>query len=201
MEIRSFELRAADGEDFVLEGTAVSYDCLSQELSDFRGGSFRERIMPGTFTRSLKSGADVKFLFNHDPNYLLGRTKSGTLQLQDTPTGLRFKCQLDPNNTDHQNVYRMVKRRDLSECSFAFVPSASGQTYDQVTENGKRFTRRTVTDADLFDCSTVVDAAYNAPGATSVNARSTDAAIDAYHRRRAAEIGREIAAADKTAHK
>ena len=36
MEIRSFELRAADGEDFVLEGTAVSYDCLSQELSDFR---------------------------------------------------------------------------------------------------------------------------------------------------------------------
>jgi Escherichia/Staphylococcus phage prohead protease len=199
-EIRSFELRAADGVDFVLEGTAVSYDCLSQELSDFRG-SFRERIMPGAFTRSLKEGADVKCLFNHDQNFLLGRTKSGTLQLQDTPKGLRFRCQLDQNNSTHRDIYASVKRRDLSECSFAFIPTQGGDTYDQVTENGKRFRRRTVTDADLFDCSVVVSPAYNAPGATSVDARNTDAALDAYHRRRAAEIGREIAAADKAAHK
>lgn len=192
-EIRSFELRAADGEDFVLEGTAVSYDCLSQELSDFRG-SFRERIMPGAFTRSLKEGADVKCLFNHDQNFLLGRTKSGTLQLQDTPKGLRFRCQLDQNNSTHRDVYASVKRRDLSSCSFAFRPTQDGETYDEVTQNGKRFKRRTVTDADLFDCSIVVDPAYNAPGATSVDARNMDAAIDAANRAAAERIGREIEA-------
>ncbi len=74
--IRSFELRAAADDDFALEGTAISYDTLSQDV-----GGFRERIMPGAFTRSLKEGADVKCLMNHDPNFLLGRTKSGTLQL------------------------------------------------------------------------------------------------------------------------
>jgi HK97 family phage prohead protease len=194
-ETRSFELRAAAAEDFVLEGTAVSYDCLSQDV-----GGFFERIMPGAFTRSLKAGQDTKCLLNHDANVVLGRTKSGTLQLQDTPTGLRFRCQLDRNNSTHRDIYASVKRKDLSECSFAFVIAPGGDTFDEVTQNGKRFMRRTVTDvAELRDIAIVTYPAYNATGATSVDARSTDAAIDAYHRRRAAEIGREIAA-DK-AHK
>jgi HK97 family phage prohead protease len=194
-EKRLFELRAA-AEDFVLEGTAVSYDCLSQDL-----GGFRERIMPGAFTRSIKQGADVKCLFNHDPNFLLGRTKSDTLQLQDTPTGLRFRCALDRNSSAHRDIYASVKRRDLSECSFAFTIPQGGDVFDQVMESGKRFTRRTVNEAALLDVSVVVSPAYDAPGSTSVDARNTDAALDAYHRRRAAEIGREIAAADRAAHK
>lgn len=192
-EIRSFELRAAADDDFVLEGIAISYDCLSQELSGFRG-SFRERIMPGAFTRSLKQGADVKCLMNHDANFLLGRTKSGTLQLTDSRTGLGFRCQLDRNISMHRDIYASVRRRDLSSCSFAFIPTEGGDTYDEVMQNGKRFKRRTVTDADLFDCSIVVDPAYNAPGATSVNARTADAAIDDANRARCAAIGREIEA-------
>lgn len=186
-EIRSFELRAA--EDFVLEGTAISYDCLSQDL-----GGFRERIMPGAFARSLKSGADVKALFNHDRNYLLGRTKSGTLQLKDSRTGLGFRCQLDRNHSVHRDIYASVKRRDLSECSFAFIIAPGGQSLDEVTQNGKRFMRRTVTDADLDDVSIVVSPAYNSPGATSVDARNADAAIDAANRATAERIGREIEA-------
>lgn len=187
-EKRSFELRAA-AEDYVLEGTAVSYDCLSQDV-----GGFFERIMPGAFTRSLKAGQDTKCLFNHDANVVLGRTKSGTLQLEDTSKGLRFRVRLDRNNTDHQNVYRMVKRGDLNECSFAFVIAPGGDTFDEVTQNGKRFMRRTVTDvAELRDIAIVTYPAYNATGATSVDARSTGASIDAYNRRRCEEIGRAVA--------
>jgi HK97 family phage prohead protease len=192
---RSFELRAA-AEDFVLEGIAVSWGCLSQDL-----GGFRERIQRGAFTRSLKQGADVKCLLNHDANFVLGRTKSGTLQLQETSTGLTFRCQLDKNIGSHRDVYASVKRGDINECSFAFTVAQGGDAFDEATENGKRFTRRTITDANLIDVSVVTYPAYNAPGATSVDARNTDAALDAYHRRRAAEIGREIAAADKAPHK
>jgi len=189
MEIRSFALRAAADEDFALEGTAISYDCLSQDL-----GGFRERIMPGAFTRSLKEGTDVKCLMNHDPNFLLGRTKSGTLQLKDSRTGLGFRCQLDRNNTAHQNIYASVKRGDLSECSFAFIVPQGGDAFDEATENGKRFVRRTVMEASLRDVSVVVDPAYNAKGATSVDARTADAAIDDANRARCAAIGREIEA-------
>ncbi len=187
-EIRSFELRAAAGDDFALEGTAVSYDCLSQDL-----GGFRERIMPGAFARSIKAGADVKCLLNHDANVVLGRTKSGTLTLQDSNSGLRFRCQLDRSNSAHQNVFQMVKRRDLSECSFAFVVPQGGDAFDEVTQGGQRVMRRTIKDADLRDVSVVTYPAYNAKGSTSVDARSTPAAIDAYNRRRAEEIGRVVA--------
>lgn len=186
-EIRSFELRAAADDAFALEGTAISYDCLSQDL-----GGFRERIMPGAFARSIKQGADVHCLLNHNANFLLGRTKSGTLQLQDTRTGLGFRCQLDRNNSMHRDVYASVKRRDLSECSFAFVVAQGGESFDQVTQNAKTFVRRTVTDADLKDISIVVTPAYNAQGATSVDARNGDAVIDAYNRRRCAELGRLV---------
>lgn len=189
IETRSFELRAAADEDFVLAGTAISYDCLSQDL-----GGFFERVMPGAFADSLKSGADVKCLLNHDSNVVLGRTKSGTLQLQDTPKGLRFRCQLSENNSQHADVFDSVKRGDLSECSFAFTVPQGGDAFDEVTQDGKRFVRRTITKANLRDVSVVAYPAYNAKGATSVDARTADAAIDAHNRARCAAIGREIEA-------
>jgi HK97 family phage prohead protease len=188
-EIRSFELRAAADEDFALEGTAISYDCLSQDL-----GGFRERIMPGAFARSLKEGADVKCLLNHDANVVLGRTKSGTLQLKDTRNGLTFRCQLDEDNSSHRDVYASVKRGDLSECSFAFIVPQGGDAFDEATQDGKRFLRRTVMEASLRDVSVVAYPAYTADGATSVDARNADAAIDDANRARCAAIGREIEA-------
>lgn len=190
IETRSFELRASANDDFTLEGTAVSYDCLSQDL-----GGYRERVMPGAFTRSLKQGADVKCLLNHDVNVVFGRTKSGTLRLEDTRKGLLFRCQLDENISSHRDAYISVKRGDLNECSFAFVIAPGGDAYDEVTENGKRFMRRTITDvAELRDVSVVTYPAYNAEGATSVAARTADAAIDDANRARCAAIGREIEA-------
>ena len=189
-EIRSFELRAAaDDGDFALEGTAISYDCLSGDV-----GGFRERIMPGAFARSIKQGADVKCLLNHDANVVLGRTKSGTLQLEDTRKGLGFRCQLDKNNSAHRDVYASVKRGDLSECSFAFTVPQGGDAFDEVTQGGKRFVRRTITDANLIDVSVVAYPAYNAKGATSVDARNADSAIDAENRTRCEQIGRELEA-------
>lgn len=190
IEKRSFELRASADDDFTLEGTAISYDCLSQDL-----GGYRERVMPGAFSRSLKEGADVKCLLNHDVNVIFGRTKSGTLRLEDTRKGLLFRCQLDENISSHRDAYISVKRGDLNECSFAFVIAPGGDAFDEVTQNGKRFLRRTITDVeDLRDVSVVTYPAYNAEGATSVDARTADAAIDDANRARCAAIGREIEA-------
>src|SRR5258708_3581793 len=192
IETRTFALRAVSNEDedeFALEGTAVSYDCLSQDL-----GGFRERIMPETFSRSIKQGDDVKCLLNHDSNVVLGRTKSGTLQLEDTRKGLRFRCQLDEDNSQHRDVYASVRRGDLSEMSFAFTVPQGGDAFDEVTQDGKRFVRRTITEANLRDVSVVAYPAYDAKGATSVDARTADAAIDTANLARCATIGREIEA-------
>jgi phage head maturation protease len=96
LEIRSIgakELRVeqtADGR--VLTGL-IPYDSRSQDL-----GGFVEVIKPGAFNDALTAGADVLCCRDHDYTLLLGRTKSGTMQLSDSPDGLRYRVQL-PNTS------------------------------------------------------------------------------------------------------
>src|SRR5579872_7190621 len=97
IETRTFsgvQVRAAAGEAFVLEGMAASYNMPSKPIPGGPNGSFTEYVAPSAFKRALRNKADVKCLFNHSANVVLGRTKSGTLTLTDTPAGLAFRCQL-----------------------------------------------------------------------------------------------------------
>lgn len=163
------ELRA--DADFSLVGYAAKYNSVSKDL-----GGFREVIKPGAFTRSIQNGADVKCLFNHQPNNLLGRTRSGTLTLSEDSTGLRFRCQLDKSQQEHRDLYAKVQRGDIDECSFAFTVAPGGQQWeDGPQENGNPMYKRTLTDVDLIDVSAVTYPAYND---TSVGARQYRTAPD-----------------------
>lgn len=161
------ELRAVL-ENFEISGIAAAYMVNSRNL-----GGFVERIAPTAFVRSLRDKADVKMLLNHQPDNILGRTKSNTLVLSDSPQGLRFRCKLDESNSFHQSVYASIKRGDLDECSFAFqVPDGGDDWQDNgaVDENGQRCALRTLKDVTLLDASVVTYPAY--PQGTHVDARS-----------------------------
>jgi HK97 family phage prohead protease len=160
LDIRSLRVELRAAANFVLEGVAISYDTPSAPIGGKAG--FIETIKAGAFTRSLASGADVKCLVNHDPNRVLGRRKNSTLTLSDSPTGLSFCCQLNKRNSAHSDLYSSVARGDMDECSFAFNATKQQWSADR--------TRRTVTEADLFDVSIVCYPAYSA--GTSVQARS-----------------------------
>jgi len=95
-----------------LHGFAAVYGVLSHDL-----GGFKEKIAPGAFADVLS--ADVRCLVNHDPNQVLGRTRSGTLRLHDEERGLRFECDL-PNSPLGDNVREAVKRGDVDGASFRF---------------------------------------------------------------------------------
>ena len=70
------ELRAEDaGGKKVLRGYSAVFD----QESDTLGGWFVEIIRPGAFDEVLRNKPDVRCLFNHDPNQVLGRTAAGTL--------------------------------------------------------------------------------------------------------------------------
>jgi Escherichia/Staphylococcus phage prohead protease len=158
------ELRAGDGDGMTLAGYAAKFN-----TPTVIANKFREIIAPGAFTRALAAKQDVRALFNHDVNTVLGRTASGTLALAEDSTGLLFLCQLDPSNTEHKNIYASVKRQNISEMSFAFLPNG---------ENGEEWRQskdglvRTLRDVDLFDISVVTRPAY---AGTSVQARSEEA--------------------------
>jgi uncharacterized protein len=200
LEIRTIKTEVRATGDFCLSGRAASYGVRSQNL-----GGFVEQIAPGAFTQSLKANPDVKCTFNHDPNQLLGRTKSGTLTLTDSAGGLDFRCQLDKTNTLHCNIYASVKRGDVDQCSFAFTVGDKGDDWADgaVDDKGQRCQLRTLRNVNLVDVSAVTYPAYNATGATQVSARALalaqkTTASDAERKAKADRLGKVIAGSDPT---
>lgn len=77
-----------------------------------------ERMMPGCADELLDDPAlDVAGLFNHDSNYVLGRSSSGTLRLSLDDRGLRYE--IDPPSS-RADVVEAVERGDVTGSSFAF---------------------------------------------------------------------------------
>lgn len=131
-------------------GGITGYAAIFNQLSDDLGG-FRERILPGAFSRCLGSNPDVRCLFNHDRNIVLGRTKSRTLRLDEDATGLRFDVDI-PDTSAARDLRESVQRGDIDQCSFGF--SVVGQNW---LDGG---TIRELTDVDVLDVSPCTFAAY-----------------------------------------
>lgn len=159
------EIRAKkDGEKDVVDGYAAVFNQLSLDL-----GWYRERIMPGAFSDCLGSKPDVRALFNHDPNIVLGRTTSKTLRLKEDNKGLHFEA--DPPDTQAaRDVKTLISRGDVSQCSFGFFVRDHAWTQEPDPQDSKRLILvRQVRKADVFDVSPVTFPAYPQ---TSVDMRS-----------------------------
>jgi HK97 family phage prohead protease len=178
-EVRTFRsgsLRAmsqGDEGSMVISGRALSYNVLSADL-----GGFKERLQPGCFARHLKTAPDVLCRREHETGFLLGRTKNGTLTLQDGPDGLDFRCIIDPADPIAVSTHAAIRSGLIDGMSFAFgVDGDDGDAFDSaVDERGQRFTRRTIKSALLLDVAPVAAPAY--PQGTSVSARSRVADYD-----------------------
>ena len=145
-----------------LVGYAAKFDSPSEPI----GGHFREIIRKGAFADSLKAGADVRLLVNHDPGKLLARTKSGTLTLTEDDVGLRFDAVL-PATTLAKDVVEQVGRGDLSGMSFGF-----NKLRDNWGEDAQGFTLRELLAVSIFDVSLATYPAYDD---TEVSLREYDA--------------------------
>jgi HK97 family phage prohead protease len=146
-------LRAASGKNFA-EGYAAVFNSYSGDL-----GGFREMISPGAFTRAIREKQDVRCLLNHDPNYVLGRSKSGTLELAQDSRGLHFRCELGGQQYA-RDLRESMDRGDIDSCSFSFSVVPGGDDWSEDEENSVRFAARHVRDVNLFDVSCVTYPAY-----------------------------------------
>lgn len=144
-----FEVRSNDDGSVTMVGYAAKFNTRSQDL-----GGFVETIAPGSFTRSLEGGADVKALFNHDPNIVLGRSTAGTLRLFQDDTGLRYEVDL-PNTSAGRDLAVSLQRGDISQSSFAFRTISDDWSFDT---DGREL--RTLHDLELRDVSPVTYPAY-----------------------------------------
>lgn len=161
--ISGAQIRAKKGDTPGIEG----YGAVFNEQFD-TGWGMIETILPGAFTRALKEKQDVRCLFNHNPDNLLGRTKSGTLHLQQDDHGLLFDCDSNPDARVASDVQAMVDRGDLDGCSFAFIVRECTWR-EEKDDKGITTFYRDISDVDLFDVGPVTYPAYEG---TSVGARS-----------------------------
>jgi HK97 family phage prohead protease len=109
--VYSAEFRMTDSDKRTVVGHAAIFNTWGD------GGWFRERINPGAFANALK-GSDIRALFNHDPNYLLARNTSGTLQVREDADGLYVEFDI-PKSQEH--IRESLERGDLNQMSFAFT--------------------------------------------------------------------------------
>lgn len=153
-------------------------------------GLWRERIAPGAFETALSGEDDVRALFNHDPNLVLGRTKSGTLTLADDSKGLRYDIALNQDDPQAMSVRAMIKRGDVSGSSFGFM--ILDDEWDESEVKRGKLPLLTIRKVELFDVSPVTFPAYPQ---TSVKARAKGEAaaaeIQRFRERHAAISHRE----------
>lgn len=147
------------GKRNIIEGHAAVFNELSEDL-----GGFREKINPGAFDDVLDN--DVRAFFNHDPNFLLARTSSGTLKLSTDKRGLKYSFDV-PDTTAGRDLLVSMKRGDITQSSFAFqVETDSWNT----TSKGEIRTIEKV--SRLFDVSPVSIPAYPTANDLSIAQRS-----------------------------
>lgn len=131
-------------------------------------GWYEEMIAPGAFDEALAT-SDIRCLFNHEDELILGRQKSGTLNVFVNADGnLEYENLMDYQSPTHQDVGVAVKRGDISESSFQFV---AGEVVWADSEKYGPMYKRTITKIKkLYDVAPVTFAAY--PDGTSTEARS-----------------------------
>jgi len=155
-----------DGQDLFIEG----YFAVFGRETELWPGAFEE-IAPGAFDETLNN--DIRALINHDTTLVLGRNKSGTLELKADSYGLWGRIKINPNDTDAVNLYERVKRGDVDQCSFGF------NILEEITDwRDDGTVKWTLTKIDLHEVSVCTFPAYEETG---VQARKAE--VDQHRQR------------------
>jgi HK97 family phage prohead protease len=123
---------------------------------------FDEQVARGAFKKSIRE-ADVAALWNHDPNVVLGRKKSGTLRMAEDDRGLHYEVDL-PDTQAARDLYTLIQRGDVYQSSFAF--EVVKESWDYPKGEDKGLPLRTLREVRLYDVSPVT---YPASPSTDVD--------------------------------
>ena len=80
---------------------------------------FKEKVRSGAFVDSIAKD-DIRALFNHDPNYVLGRNRANTLELMEDSVGLKVRI-YPPNTSWAKDLATSIRRGDINQMSIGFV--------------------------------------------------------------------------------
>ncbi len=166
---------AAEGEapSRTITGYAILFGVPSEPLWSDEDSEAREVISSEAVTKELLDNSDIKMTMFHDRQLILARSNKGvgTLTYSVDEKGVSFEFDA-PNTVDGDKALELVRRGDISGCSFAFAT----RYYDDACVERKAnvvngvtmitYTVRAIT--GIYDFTLAADPAY--PD-TSVEAR------------------------------
>lgn len=164
---RTVEFRAAPSDDgLTLQGYAAVFNEWTE--IDSWEGTFRERIAPGAFKRTLGQRMPV-LQFDHGSHPLIGSIPLGRItSIVEDERGLKVKARLS-DNWLVEPVRDAIRDGAIDGMSFRFSVPANG---DKVVRGKDGVLERTITEIALYEVGPVVFPAYEQ---TSVGVRSREA--------------------------
>jgi HK97 family phage prohead protease len=124
---------------------------------------FKEIIKPGAFANSLGEGRSIKAFWNHNTDFPIASTDSGTLKLLEDEQGLRFE--MTPIETSiGKDVIESVRKGVCKAVSFGFK-----KIKDSWDFSDPHLAIRTLEEVKLYEISPVPAGQYNS---TSISVRS-----------------------------
>lgn len=166
---------AAEGEapSRTIVGYAVLFNTPSTPLWSDEDSEAREVIAPEAITKELLDGQDIKFTMFHNRQLILARSNqgNGTLTYNVDEKGVSFEFDA-PNTVDGDKALELVRRGDISGCSFAFTTryydDACVERTANVVNGVTMITYRVKAVTGVYDFTLAADPAYPE---TSVEAR------------------------------
>lgn len=167
--LRETQTRTDDSGELYINGYFAVFD---SDYELWPGAT--ESIAPGAFDESISG--DVRALYNHNDDIILGRTSAGTLKLEQTSRGLWGEIKVNQKDSDAMNAYERIQRGDITGCSFGF--DIEREEFRENPDGSYHWTILSVN--PLYEVSPCVFPAYTE---TSVQARKKD--VEQLQQRRA----------------
>ena len=166
-QISGLEVRAEERDGTqLLAGRGIPHNEWSEDL-----GGFRERIAPGAFREAIADG-DIRVLYNHNPDIVLGRQSTGTARIEEREDGVHYEVVINEEDADAKSAAARIRRGDVSGNSFGFfVERAEDQTWEE--RDGMMW--RTIHRAQLRELGPQTFPAYPT---SDVSVRSVDAVLE-----------------------
>lgn len=147
------EVRVRAGISLPSPGKLAGHAAVFDSPADL--GPFVEVVKRGAFNRSLQQPGGIMALYDHETRSILGRVSAGTLRLQEDDIGLAFELDL-PDTTVGRDLAVLVKRGDVSGCSFGFRVAPRGDAWG--SSGGKPL--RELRNVDLREITITANPAY-----------------------------------------
>jgi HK97 family phage prohead protease len=164
-DLRVREAPEGEAASRTITGYAILFGVPSAPLYDWEDEEAREVIAPEAVTKERLDGCDIKMTMFHDRQLILARSKNGagTLKYGVDDKGVYFEFEA-PNTVDGDKALELVRRGDISGCSFAFSTHYYDSAYVQRTVqrvDGKTIITYTVNViTGIYDFTLAADPAY-----------------------------------------